>query len=286
MTPRERIAAVLADDGVIIRKEHRELGPALDWQVRCRRLTAVLPGVYTTSEAARDPHVIVAAIARAYPEAVITRAAAAQLTYWPEAPMSVVTATTRHRRPGRPGICWERRVIPPELVVVRGGHRFTVPSLTALDLSDLDHTEALDVALRKRVVTLQSLREALELTPNRNGNPDRWAVFLDSRSNPWSYPERLGHRLLRREGITGWRANAPFLEPDGNLYYIDIAFERLKLAIEIDGRVHATDPQVFESDRWRQNALVQAQWRVLRFTYRMMVEHPEDFIAAVRNALP
>jgi very-short-patch-repair endonuclease len=70
------------------------------------------------------------------------------------------------------------------------------------------------------------------------------------------------------------------------LYYIDIAFERLKLAIEIDGRIHATDLRVFESDRWRQNALVHAHWRVLRFTYRMLEEHPDVFLASVRNELP
>jgi hypothetical protein len=43
---------------------------------------------------------------------------------------------------------------------------------------------------------------------------------------------------------------------EGCLYYIDIAFPHLKLAIEIDGRLHEEDEDLFESDRWRQNALV------------------------------
>jgi hypothetical protein len=56
----------------------------------------------------------------------------------------------------------------------------------------------------------------------------------------------------------------------------------LKLALQIDGRLHETDQDLFESDRWRQSALVGAGWRVLRFTWAMLRDHPEVFVAAVR----
>jgi hypothetical protein len=36
---------------------------------------------------------------------------------------------------------------------------------------------------------------------------------------------------------------------------------------------------------WRQNALVADGWRVLRFTWRMLKEHPEVVVAAIRQAL-
>ena len=55
--------------------------------------------------------------------------------------------------------------------------------------------------------------------------------------------------------------------------------------MEIDGRIHATDREVFESDRRRQNDLVLAGWRVLRFTYRMMEDRPDVFIRTVRAAM-
>lgn len=280
-----RIAELLAEETVILRREHPELQDALSWHVRRGELTALLPGVYTTPEAALDPLVLVAGLARGWPETVFTRGTAARLSYWPELQLRVVSATSRTHRAPRRGLIWERRVIPPELIRTHCGLNVTTPALTALDLSDLDHTEPLDVALRKRVVTPATLREALELTPHRRGNADRWAVLIDSRSEPWSYPERLGHRLLRQNKITGWTANFPFREPSGNLYYIDIAFERAKLAVEIDGRIHATDLQLFESDRWRQNSLVNAHWRVLRFTYAMMSNHPEVFVRTIQDAL-
>lgn len=71
----------------------------------------------------------------------------------------------------------------------------------------------------------------------------------------------------------------------GRLYYIDIAFGGSKLAVEIDGRLHELDEDLFESDRWRQNALVRAGWRVLRFTWAMVVDHPEMVVQEIRFAL-
>jgi len=38
-------------------------------------------------------------------------------------------------------------------------------------------------------------------------------------------------------------------------------------------------------DRYRQNALVLAGWRVLRFTYRMLVDEPDYVIATILAAL-
>jgi len=122
------------------------------------------------------------------------------------------------------------------------------------------------------------------MTPHRAGNRERLKLLIDSRSERWSTAERLGHRLLRAGRIKGWETNLP-VRVNGQLFYIDIAFKQQKLAIEIDGRLHETDNDLFESDRWRQNALVAAGWRVLRFTMAMLRDHPEVFIAAILKAL-
>ena len=285
MRQNDEIAAILDQHGVILRKEHPRLSRSLQRRVQTGELVAILPGVYTVPERNRDLMTMVVGLHRAHPETVFTGSTAARLSYWPEVRWSGISATTGRTRVQPPRLVWERRRIPPDLIMVCGGLNLTVPSLTALDMSDLDHTEALDVALRKRVVTVDSLREALRLTPYRRGNASRWAVVLDSRSGGWSYPERVAHRLLRAARITGWVANHPFRSDAGDRYFIDIAFERARLAVEIDGRIHATDLGVFESDRWRQNALVGAGWRVLRFTYAMVIDHPETFISTIRAAL-
>jgi very-short-patch-repair endonuclease len=68
-------------------------------------------------------------------------------------------------------------------------------------------------------------------------------------------------------------------------FYVDVIFRRLKLAIEIDGRLYHTGTEVFESDRWRQNLLVLNGWCVLRFTWTMIEDHPEKVLAMVRDAI-
>lgn len=126
--------------------------------------------------------------------------------------------------------------------------------------------------------------EALRLTPHRAGNRERLKLLIDSRGEPWSAAQRLGHRLLRTARIKGWQPNLPVLI-NGQVFYIDIGFKQQKLAIEIDGRLHETDEDLFESDRWRQNALVADGWRVLRFTWAMLRNHPDIFLSAVFDAL-
>jgi very-short-patch-repair endonuclease len=79
-------------------------------------------------------------------------------------------------------------------------------------------------------------------------------------------------------------ANRPIVLNDSTLY-VDIIFRKLKLVIEIDGRLYHTAAEVFETDRWRQNLLVLNGWLVLRFTWAMIEEHPEKVIAMVPEAI-
>jgi hypothetical protein len=98
------------------------------------------------------------------------------------------------------------------------------------------------------VYAAPAIAESWRLTPHRAGNRERLKLLIDSRGEPWSAAERLGHRLLRTARIKGWQPNLPVLI-DGQVFYIDIAFKQQKLAIEIDGRLHETDEDLFESDR-------------------------------------
>jgi very-short-patch-repair endonuclease len=92
------------------------------------------------------------------------------------------------------------------------------------------------------------------------------------------------HRLLRDARITGWRANRPVVLR-GSRFFVDVIFRELKLVIEIDGRLYHDGTEVFESDRWRQNLFVLDGWCVLRFTWAMIEERPEEVIAMVREAI-
>ncbi|WP_375429775.1 endonuclease domain-containing protein [uncultured Friedmanniella sp.] len=271
-------------DGLVVRREHPEQAATVDWLVRTGRLAPVLPGVYAAPERAPLTDVRMRAACRAYPDAVLTGAAAARCSFWPDAPLTTVDVAVGHKVAARSGYDLSRRVVPADLVVESAGLRFTSPALTAIDMASFDWAEPIDRALRSRTATLAGMHEALLATGSRTGNAARRRLLLDSRDEPWSEAERRAHRVLRAAGLRGWRSNRPVVV-GGQLYFIDIAFGRSKLAIEIDGRLHELDEDVFESDRWRQNALVRAGWRVLRFTWTMIVDHPEIVVQEIRFAL-
>ena len=280
----EDIQQVLATDGVIVRREHPKLVGTIERLVRNGDLRAVLPGVYAEPRVCDSSRTRIQAVMRWDPDAILIGAAAAWVSFWPEIRVSCITCSLKHHRQPQPGYEFTRRQIPAELVVNRGVLRYTAPALTALDLCGAMEGDAIDQALRSRATTLAQLHRAIELTAARVGNPIRRQLLLDSREEPWSKAERLFHQLLRDAGITGWKANRPVVI-DGSTVYVDVIFRRLKLAIEIDGRLYHTGTEVFESDRWRQNLLVLNGWCVLRFTWTMIEDHPEKVLAMVRDAI-
>jgi very-short-patch-repair endonuclease len=281
----EEVNALLrARGGLVARRDHPQFAGSFDRLLRNGRLATVLPGVYAVPEIADSWQTRARALGLRHHDAVLLGGAAARISFWPAAPLGRIEAANRGIVPPQPGFTFTRRNIPEELVTQRQGKRYTVPALTAIDMATFACSDAIDVALRVRAATLAGMYEALRLTPHRAGNRERLKLLIDSRDEPWSAAERLGHRLLRAARITGWKPNLPVIV-DGLLFFIDIAFKRQKLAIEIDGRRHETDEDLFESDRWRQNALVADGWRVLRFTWAMLRDHPEVFVRAILDAL-
>ena len=270
--------------GLISRRDYPALSHTMAWLVREGKLVPVLPGIYAPPELAHNVEVLMRAVCLRHTEAVVLGAAAARASFWPDASVKTIHVASATRLASRRGYTFSRRHIPAELVVERAGLRYTAPPLTAIDIATFDCADAIDIALRTRAATLEGMYQALRLTPNRLGNQQRLKLLIDSRNEPWSAAERLAHRILRGAGLTGWRTNFPVVL-QGRIYYIDIAFPHLKLAIEIDGRLHEDDEDLFESDRWRQNALVANGWLVLRFTWRMLRDHPDVVVAAILQAL-
>ncbi len=284
MTLAPDLADLLKTRGLVLRRNHPQLTAAIDYGVRSGELSTVLPGVYAAPGMARLPRTRMQAVCLRHPNAVLLTEAAARLSFWPQVSLDAIQVAVPSPLPQQKGFAFTRRKIPPDLIAAYQGLRFTVPALTAVDMATFSCADAIDQALRTRMATLSGMHEALAKTANRIRNPERLRLLIDSRNEPWSAAERLAHNLLRRACIRGWRTNLPVVI-EGRLYYIDIAFERIKVAIEIDGRRHEDDEDLFESDRWRQNALVQDGWRVLRFTWEMLRDHPDAVVAAVRAVI-
>jgi hypothetical protein len=66
---------------------------------------------------------------------------------------------------------------------------------------------------------------------------------------------------------------------------VDFAFPELRLIIEVDGRKWHTTMEAFEEDRLRDNLAQLAGWRVIRITYRMLIDRPEDVKRMIGQAL-
>jgi very-short-patch-repair endonuclease len=279
------IEHLLSDDPVLLARDHRDLRHAILRATGAGRLRRLLPGVYVDAGLAAELRIRAAAVARWDPSAVICGRGAAALTYWPEIPVGPLEVASPVRHTGQRGFTFVERRVPPDLVREAGGVRTTVPALTAIELATVDFTDPIDLALRKRVASLAGMHEALRLTCHRRGHTDRRRLLLDSRDEPWSAAERLAQRIYRRAGVVGWATNVKTVVPDVGTYYLDFAFQRERVASEIDGRLHETDVDLFESDRIRQNALLLDGWLVLRFTWHMLDANPAYVISSTREAL-
>jgi very-short-patch-repair endonuclease len=66
---------------------------------------------------------------------------------------------------------------------------------------------------------------------------------------------------------------------------VDFAYPHLRLSIEVDGWTDHGTRQAFESDRTRQNELVELGWKVLRFTWLQLTTTPADVMVTVGMAL-
>lgn len=271
--------------GALARREHPQLATQLDGLVRSGELINLLPGILVVPDSCSDPFVRIRAATLWAPDGVLTGRSAAKMSFWPDVEVNDVTLAVPTHRLGRPGFPVSERQIPPEHVIRRDGVAWTSPAMTALDLVPEFGGDVIDRVLRCKEATLDHLWAIVEGT-RRRGNVERRILLADSRSNPWSRAEREAHRLLRAAQISGWTGNCFVPLPDGGAAWVDIAFQRLKVAIEVDSwEFHGRYKADFENTWRRHNRLVAAGWIVLHFTWQQLTTEPEWVIARIRDVL-
>lgn len=174
--------------------------------------------------------------------------------------------------------------------LIKGGLALTTRTQTAIDLLRvLPLSKARTIAFR--AVQLgdlnpESLASAIRELRGYRGNTQLRRILSDISDGAHAESERRALILLRRARITGWVANYRVELRGGAYAAIDIAFPEARLAIEIDGRAWHSSTDRFESDRTRQNSLVSANWRVLRFTWQQIVNDPDYVTTEIRRHLP
>lgn len=186
----------------------------------------------------------------------------------PEVVEVTVPRVSNHRR--RPGTKLRRRDLDPHDVVLRDGLRVTALPLTVVEAAVRrgGGAKLLDGALQRHVELAQLWRAHLR-NKGRHGSPAARRLLQAAADGARSEAERLLVKLLKDASFTGWKTNYPV-----GGYKVDAAFTAEKVAIEVDGWAFHSDPDAFQIDRKRQNAISLLGWKVLRFTWLDLTEYP------------
>jgi very-short-patch-repair endonuclease len=153
----------------------------------------------------------------------------------------------------------------------------------ALLLPERQAIELLDLALVRGWLSLPTLTEQIGDRVGRRGVRRLVRLMRLLADGTQSAAERLAADLFRRNNVIGWRANAPVRDGHGLIGLGDFVFEEARLVVEIDGIAFHSDPTAFRSDRERQNRILSAGWRLLRFTWydlRYRPQHVIDHVSA------
>ncbi|WP_445167296.1 type IV toxin-antitoxin system AbiEi family antitoxin domain-containing protein [Mycolicibacterium sp. Dal123E01] len=166
-------------------------------------------------------------------------------------------------------------------IIERRGLRTTALPLTAIEAAVRrgGGPKLMDQALQRHT-ELRQLWGAHLRNTGRYGSPAARLLLQAADDGTKSQAERLFTRLLNASGISGWKANQNVIG-----YEADVLFGAAKVVVEVDGFAFHTDPETFERDRRKQNALVLAGYQVLRFTWLDLTEYSERVLALVQSAI-
>jgi hypothetical protein len=169
------------------------------------------------------------------------------------------------------GITIRRRQLAAGEVVLRKGFRVTSPLRTVTDLARrLELTEAvviLDAALHKKLIRIDQVPLHAEHVEPASESPMETRLRM----------------LLVLAGLPRPRAQISLYDQNGwFLGRPDLFYPEHRLAIEYDGAAHRDQ---LTSDNRRQNRLVDAGYRVLRFSASDVLGFPREVIGLVRSAM-
>jgi very-short-patch-repair endonuclease len=97
--------------------------------------------------------------------------------------------------------------------------------------------------------------------------------------------ETAARLLLREHGLPPPVPQYQVQLDDGTRYRLDLAYPSRQLALELDGRQWHTTFAATRADQAREHHLTTHHWRILRFTWTDIFEHPDDVIAKIQTAL-
>jgi hypothetical protein len=228
-------------------------------------------------------------------EALISHRAAARLWELDGVKFEAIELTVAHRL--RTEVQWlsphQRDAMPREMRRMRNGVPVTSPARTLVDLAGVVDEEtleqALEHALRRRIVSVPAIRRALGLFPARGrAGTGRVARLLESdiwHPETQSELERQALGLFRRFRLPRPQCQYDVIEENRRLAVVDFAWPRVKVIVEAEGFQFHSGREAWESDIARYNALAVHGWTVLRLTHSDLQGGAEAFASSVGRAI-
>lgn len=279
---------------VVTWRQLRALGlndRAVRHRVNKGRLYRVHRGVYLLEppEIASRITLLAAAVAACEPDDVLSHHACAELWELRPSMPGGIDVTVVGRNPGsrRAGIRVHRaHTLDPRDIRICRGLRVTAPPRVVLELSALlerDQLENLIAHARAELsVTEQQLLDVLE----------RYPGYLGARSLRRALTRHGGPSLTRSQAerrLLDLIRQADLPAPATNFrvgrYEVDFVWPQQRLAVETDGYAFHHDRASFERDRRRDAALLAGGFRVMRFTWRQLVDEPFTVVARIAQVL-
>lgn len=195
--------------------------------------------------------------------------------------LTVITGSGVHSRTGMHA--HRCRDLDPTDATRHNGIRVTSPARTLLDLAAHDTRRALARAVEQAqvldLVTDLSLNEQFQRYPRHRGIAALTKAIQPEPALTGSEAERRFLELIRK-------AHLP--EPQTNVrigrYEVDFFWREHDLIVEIDGYAFHSSRAAFERDRRRDAELGAKGHRVMRVTWRRLIDEPEALVATIAIA--
>ncbi len=189
-----------------------------------------------------------------------------------------------------------RKVRPRGITVHRVGHldhhdirhldglAVTSPARTVLDLAAINHSSREAVfaeMLARRMVNESQLEAALKRAGRRRGASLVRALIG---ANQQGFTRSKAERRLRRLCRTA-RLPAPVANVKVAGYEVDLVWPEQRLVVEFDSFQFHGHRAAFERDRRKDQVLMTAGYRVVRVTWRQLIDEPLTVLVVIAGAL-
>lgn len=180
---------------------------------------------------------------------------------------------------------YDMQLLPGERAVV-AGLPVTTPQRTAFDIGrrkPLGSAVAnLDSLMRATTISADEVHAVAEQHRGARGLRQLETALGLVDTGSQSPKETSLRLLLLRAGLPRPATQIPVTTDQGQVYYLDMGWEDLMVAVEYDGEHHRTDRCQYAKDNHRRETLERLGWIVIRVT---VTDRSDEIVVRVRDAL-